>query len=278
MRSTWTVIIGIALVCGCNVIELSPTSLKVSPTERVAEIRHFQSSRSIADVDRKLDELLAAPDGQARTERLIEGWGKHGSWYDLAVVKLWLERRPLKEKDGKERFDHHRLFDAGQKALASHPSIACQVFWYYQWSNGVPDLALWMDHLERFSGGCLDSSWGDYRMILICAGIASGLPFETQAGGSVRRATFDRLQENWWEQKFLILSQRPFLRYDHELGRWVVDQEAKNANRYLTPDEQRASERPTPLPDWHSEIVPPRPVRVELDDEQEEELLGIPTE
>ena len=280
MRSTWTALISIALVCGCSVIDLSPTSLKVSPTERVAEIRHFQSSRSIADVDRKLDELLAATDAQAQAERLIEGWGKHGSWSDLAVVKLWLERSPgwREEKDGKKRFDHHRLFDAAQKALASHPTIASQVYWYHQWSNGVPDLAVLMHNFENFSGGCLSDSWTDYRMILICAGIASGLPFECEAGGSARRANFDKLRQDWWEQKLLILSQRPFLRYDDELGRWVVDQEAKKANRYLTPDEQRASERPTPLPDWDSEIVPPRPVRVELENEQEEELLGIPTE
>lgn len=278
MRSTWTVLIGIALVCGCSVIELSPTSLKVSPTERVAEIRQFQSSRSIADVDRKLHELLAAPDAQAQAERLIEGWGKHGSWYDLAVVKLWLERWPQEEKDGKQRFDHHRLFDAAQRSLTSHPSTACQVFWYYQWTNGVRDFAAMMDYLEpRWVCDYNSDSWVDYRMILICAGIASGLPLEWEAGESARRANFDRLRQDWWEQKLLVLSQRPFLRYDDELGRWVVDQEAKKANRYLTPDEQRASERPAPLPDWDSEIVPPRPVRVELEDEQEE-LLGIPTE
>ena len=37
-----------------------------------------------------------------------------------------------------------------------------------------------------------------------------------------------------------ITSQRPFLRYDRELGRYVVDREAKEQNRYLSQEEQVA--------------------------------------
>lgn len=270
-------IIGIViLLSGCSSLNLSRNLTETSAAERDAEIKKFQASRSIADIDRRLDELLEAKDGQKQAERLIEGWGKHGCWYDLAVVKLWWERWPRDDENGKERFDQRRLFDLTQTVLAKKPELACQVFWYFQWSTRVPDFAGMMHDLEpRFVCDYNGDHWVKYRLVLLYAGVASGLPMEMEVGVSAARANWDNLIGNWLDQKALILGQRPFLRYDHELGRWIVDREAKQANRYLAADEQQASLRPTPLPNWDSEIIPPRPVH-EPESDQGTELLGIP--
>ena len=249
------------LLSGCSSLNLSRNLTETSAAERDAEIKKFQASRSIADVDQRLDELLEAKDGQQQAERLIQGWGKHGSWYDLAVVKLWWERWPREEENGKKRFDQRRLFDVTKTVLATDSQLASQVFWYFQWSTRVPDFAAMMHDLEpRIVCDYNGDGWVKYRLVLLYAGVASGIPTEIEVGESAARANWDNLIGDWLEQKALILGQRPFLRYDHGLGRWIVDREAKRANRYLTAEEQQASPRPTPLPNWDSEIIRPRPV------------------
>ena len=264
------------LLSGCSALNLTSGQANTSPVEIEAEIKKYQSCRSIADVDQRLDELLKVPDGQRQAERLIQGWGKHGSWYDLAVVKLWWERWPPEEEGGKNRFSQRRLFDLTQSVLAASPELAGQVFWYFQWSKRVPDFSgLMLDLEPRFVCDYNGDGWVKYRLVLLYAGVASGLPTEQNSGESATRANWENLIGDWLDQKTLILGQRPFLRYDHELGRWVVDQEAKKSNRYLTPDEQKASPRPTPLPNWDSEIIPPRPIH-EPEREEEITLLGIP--
>ncbi len=257
-------------------MNLTSEANRTSPTEIDSEVKAYQSCRSIAEVEQRLDELLKAPDGQEQAERLIQGWGQHGSWYDLAVVKLFWERS-LPEVDGKKkRFNHRRLFEVTKSVLVKHSELACQVFWYYQWSSGVPDFAGMMHDLEpHWVCDRRVDDWVKFRLVLFYAGVASGLPIELSVGESAARAGFDSLMRDWFDQQAIILGQRPFLRYDHDLGRWVVDLDAKQANRYLTPAEQKASPRSTPLPNWDSEIIPPQPIHESVG-EEEVELLGIP--
>lgn len=265
----------ILLLSGCSVLNLNGHGETAARAKLSDEIAEFANVRSVEEIDRRLKELCAAADAQYRAEVLIEGWGKHGSWYDLAVVRFLWERWPQKLENDIEKFDSRRLFETTKTVLNSESELVCQVFWYFQWSTRVPDFVGMMHDLEpKFTLGCRNTKWDYYWMMLLYAGVASGLPLEYGPGDSVWRADWDELPRNFFDQKQLILAQRPFLRYDHELGRWIVDQDAKQTNRYLTSEEQRASPRPTPLPNWDSAVIPTRPIHEQADEEVK--LLAIP--
>ena len=266
----------VLLLSGCSVINLQGRGESVARVKLSHEIAEFANVRSVEEIDRRLNELCSATDAQQRAELLIEGWGQHGSWYDLVVVKFLWDRWPQKMDNDDGKSDPRRLFETTKTVLNSKPELVCQIFWYFQWSTRVPDFAGMMHDMEpKFTLGCRNTKWDYYWMMLLYAGVASGLPLEYSAGDSAWRADWDGLPGNFFEQKQLILGQRPFLRYDHELGRWIVDQDAKKANRYLTPEEQQASLRPTPLPNWSSDVIPPRPIH-EPEVKGEVKLLGIP--
>lgn len=244
------------------------------------EIVEFANVRSVEEIDQWLNELHSATDAQQRAELLIEGWGQHGSWYDLAVVKFFAENYPSAYGHGgrdHERFDLERLFNTAYVVLSKRPELVFQVFWYEQWKSGPPKFSRLMQQAEPPTmWPCVRLPGEEYARTLWLAGIAEGLRFERQPGGLILEFRWGNLLRDEIDLRQAILAQRPFLRYDHELGRWAVDRDAKQANRYLTPEEQQASPRQTPLPNWDSDVIPPRPVHEASDDEEEIRLLEIP--
>jgi hypothetical protein len=257
-------------VAGCAL--MSPGKLGWSPSsERRARLsvqveEQFTSCRSLEEVKLRLARLDQSRDAQQQAEALISGWGKHGDWYDLAVVEFLLEHWPSAYGLGAdygpgwgaelgpdwERYDSRRLFDVTQEVLNARPDLVYQVFWYRQWQRGLCDFPSLMRDLETQSSSCVRIEGDQYPMLLFTAGIASGLPADVFSWGLMSGVDFETLELNRRLINGYVTSQRPFLRYDHELGRYVVDRVAKDENRYLSPEEQVASPRATPLPGWSS--------------------------
>jgi len=250
---------------GCTLINPIQLSWKTAATSRdqlsVQVEKRFTSCRSLKEVKERLARLDQSRDAQQQAEVLISGWGKHGDWYDLAVVEFLLEHWPSAYgRDSEfgpdwERYDSHRLFDVTQRVLNSQPDLVYQVFWYRQWKNGLCDFPRLMRDLETPRSSCVTIDGDQYPWLLFSAGIASGLPADVFSLGLMSGVDFETLELNRRLINGYVTSQRPFLRYDHELGRYVVDQAAKDENRYLSPDEQEASPRQTPLPGWSSGSV-----------------------
>ena len=193
----------------------------------------------------------------------LAGWGRHGDWYDVAVVEFLLSYWPSaygKDSSGRpdwERYDARRLFDVTEEAVWSNPELVYQVFWYHQWKSKPCGFSLLMRHLDTTSQPDVHLDGEMYPIILLAAGIASGLPAEGVDGTLMGSVSFETLSRDRLLINGFITSQRPFLRYDRELGRYVVDREAKEQNRYLSQEEQVALPRPTPLPGWRFGPVPP---------------------
>ena len=269
----------VLLLSGCSVLNLNERSTALARTKLADEIAEFANLRKIEELDRRLNALCEVDDAQQRAELLIEGWGRHGSWYDLAVVKFFVEHFPSAYGHGRrdpERFDLQRLFNTTDQVLRKHPEFVFQLFWYEQWKSGPNDFARLMRQIEPpLMCGCVRLPGEEYARALWLAGVVEGLPFERQPGGLILAVRWDNLYVDEVHLRQNILAQRPFLKYDHELGRWIVDQEAKRANRYLAPEEQQASPRLTPLPNWDSDVIPPRPIH-EPEVEGEAKLIEIP--
>lgn len=261
-RVQWGLLPLILLLTGCTLINRGEFTWPSSASSRAELSAHaeeqFTTCRSIEDVKQRLARLDQSRDAQQQAEVLISGWGRHGDWYDLAVVEFLLEHWPSaygresKYGPDSERYDSRRLFDVTQAVLNSRPDLVYQVFWYRQWKSGLCDFPSLMRDLET---KCLQSVRieGDgYPMLLFTAGIASGRPADMFSWGLLSGVDFEKLELNRLLINGYVTSQRPFLRYDHKLGRYVVDKVAKDENRYLSPEEQVASPRPTPLPGWSS--------------------------
>ncbi|TXT21975.1 MAG: hypothetical protein FD138_3871 [Planctomycetota bacterium] len=267
----------VLLLSGCSA--LNHRNAEAARARQVNEIAKFANVRTIEELDRRLNALCDTDDAQQKVELLIEGWGQHGSWYDLAVVKFFVEQFPSAYgRNGRdcERFDLQRLFNVTDEVLRKHPEFVFQLFWYEQWKSGPEDFSRLMQRIEPPAmRGCVRLRGEEYALALWLAGVVEGLPFERQPGGLILEVRWDNLELDEAHLRQAILAQRPFLRYDHELGRWIVDQEAKKGNRYLTPAEQQASPRPIPLPNWDSDVIPPRPIH-EPESKEEVKLLGIP--
>ena len=269
----------VLLLSGCSVLNLNERSITLARTKLANEIAEFANLRTIEELDRRLNALCEVVDAQQRAELLIEGWGQHGSWYDLAVVKFFVEQFPSaygRNRQDVERFDLQRLFNTTERVLRNHPEFVFQLSWYEQWKSGPEDFSRLMQRVEPpRMRGCVRLRGEEYARALWLAGIVEGFPSERQPGGLILEVRWGNLELDEGHLRHAILAQRPFLRYDHELGRWIVDQDAKKANRYLTPEEQQASLRPTPLPNWSSDVIPPRPIH-EPEVKGEVKLLGIP--
>lgn len=246
--------------CGCSFSELSFLDVQISaPPRAISKLVQddFAACRSLEDVQRLLQEMEDSREAQLWAEALLSGWGQHGNWYDVAVVEFLLKHWPSAYGDhpkfgsDSERFDTRRLFEITQHVLRENPELVYQVFWYLQWERGPLDFFALMRDLEPgWMGQCVSIEGEEYPWILMEAGIASGVPGEWIDGSLAGELNFDSLGTGRALINGYIASQRPFLRYDHELGRYVVDKDAKAENRYLTPADQVASPRKTPLPDW----------------------------
>ena len=249
--------------CGCSFSDLDFLDAQTSaPPRAISKLVQddFATCRSLEDVQRLLQELEDSREAQLWAQALLSGWGQHGNWYDVAVVEYLLKHWPSAYCDhpkfgpDSERFDTRRLFDITQHVLNENPELVYQVFWYLQWERGPLDFAALMRDLEPdLMGQCVSIQGEAYPWILMEAGIASGVPgewFDRSLASNLNYETLgtDRVLINGY-----VASQRPFLKYDHELGRYVVDKAAKTENRYLTPEVQTASPRPTPLPNWSTD-------------------------
>ncbi len=75
------------VTAGCGLWTVPATSLHRLPTnEAQTLVIEFRGVTSLDEVKNRLDELVAAPNAQEQAEVLLNGWGRHGSWFDLSVV------------------------------------------------------------------------------------------------------------------------------------------------------------------------------------------------
>ena len=119
------------LLSGCSVLNLNRRGDAVARVKLADAIADFANIRSVEELDSRLNVLCEADDAQQRAELLIEGWGQHGSWFDLAVVKFFVEQFPSAYGRGRrdcERFDMQRLFNSANQVLSKHPEFVFQVF------------------------------------------------------------------------------------------------------------------------------------------------------
>ena len=249
--------------CGCSFSDLSFLNVQTSAPPRAIskEVqREFAACRSLEDVQRLLQVMENSREAQLWVEALLSGWGQHGNWYDVAVVEFLLKHWPSAYGDhpkfgpDSDRFDTRRLFDITQHVLSENPELVYQAFWYLQWERRPLDFATLMRDLEPpLMGQCVSIEGEFYPWFLMEAGIASGVSGECFGGSLASNLNYETLETDRLLINGYVASQRPFLKYDHKLGRYVVDTVAKDDNRYLTPDDQTASPRPTPLPNWSTD-------------------------
>jgi hypothetical protein len=205
----------------------------------------------------------ADPPGQANVESLLAGWGKHGSWYDLAVMRYVWKFWPRVFREDEKQVDPLRLIPILRQRIEEQPKLSGQLFWYAQWEHRGMKFKEICD-VSR-SPLLVDNSCGgaEFPAILFVAG-AMGQPWLLEAGArpGTGKATAEQLGDWWIMTGYLYFrSIRPFVRYDSGRHIYVYDEVADRENRYLKPDEQEPVCPSTPLPDWDSKIVPEPPAR-----------------
>jgi hypothetical protein len=201
--------------------------------------------------------------GQTKVEQLLAGWGKHGSWYDMAVMRYVWKFWPRVFQQGEKQIDALRLIPILRQRIEEQPKLSGQLFWYAQWEHRGMKFKEICD-VSR-SSMALDNSCGgaEFSAILFFAG-ALGQPWLLESGArpGTGKATAEQLCDWWIEMGYAyFLSIRPFVRYDSRRHLFVYDEAADRDNRYLRPDEQDPICPSTPLPDWDSKIVPEPPAR-----------------
>jgi hypothetical protein len=208
----------------------------------------------------RIFEESADPPGQVKVESLLAGWGKHGSWYDLAVMRYVWKFWP--RVFHQNQIDPMRLIPILRQRVKEQPKLSGQLFWYAQWEHRGMKFKEICD-VSR-SPLLVDNSCGgaEFPAILFIAG-AMGQPWLLQAGGTIGGdPTADQLCDWWIMTGYLYFqSIRPFVRYDTRRHLYVYDKAADRENRYLKPDEQEPVCPSTPLPDWDSKIMPEPPPR-----------------
>jgi hypothetical protein len=239
-------------------------------------VTRFTKVRSIQEIDRELQELVKGPKqgrpslwrliglssespGQANLELFLEGWGRHGSWYDLAVARYVWKFWPRVWHDDNQ-IDDLRLIQVLKKRIEEQPKLFSHVFWYAQWErHGMKfkDVCEVSHAGILVDGSCVGS---EFPAILFIAG-AIGQPELLATGG--RRGAQSSAEElcDWWIMTgFLYFrAMRPFLRYDAKRHIFVNDEAAERDNRYLKPQEQEPVCPSTPLPDWDGKLSPEPP-------------------
>lgn len=247
-------ITGLFSCTGCGTFELSPEAQLASRQQDPVEeqLNQLVGARSIEEIDRKLEEILDGKDAQKTIERLLSDWGKHDSWYDLAVVEFIWEHWPG-YYGKKSEISPGPLMSVIATRVREERSLLPQFFWYVQWRmNGLS-----FQRLCQFceaSGSCCRISGEEFPLILL-------------VGSAIRESrivSFDPPASTtgaWEEARLYFLSQRPFLRFNAEQVAYEMDYSARNEGRYLTLEEQETIPPATPLPDWDSDIVPERPVK-----------------
>jgi hypothetical protein len=225
----------------------------LKPRDHIGEqLDRLVSARSIQEIEARFDEILDGKDAQRIVERLVSGWGKHDSWYDLTVVHFIWKHWPSYYGRQKNVAPGPLMSVIASRAT-EQPGLLAEYFWYAQWhSNGLS--FKWMCQACESPGPCCSISGEEFPLILLVAGairdrqIVNFDPPSSTAGA-------------WVQASLHFLSMRPFLRFDADQVAYVMDYAAQREGRYLTADEQEATPPSTPLPNWDSDIVPSRPVK-----------------
>ena len=245
---------GLTLSSGCGALKMPAESRSLFAQQRNVDelLDRLTSARSIAEIDAILDEILADKNGQKIVERLLSGWGKNGSWYDLAVVEyLWKYWPSYYGKHGK--IDSAPLMPLVMSRLNEQPDLLPQLFWFVQWKFDGLEFPLFCRPCES----------------LICSRRIEGEEFPTIllfAGAIRERHLVDykppcSTRQAWERASLYFQALRPFLHYESDKVAYVVDYPAQHEGRYLKPDEQDATTPETPLPNWDSNQFPERPAR-----------------
>jgi hypothetical protein len=240
----------------------------------------FGKLRSIPEIDHALKELEDGPKpgrrsllrliglsseapGQANLELLMDGWGRHGLWFDLAVMRyIWKSWPRIYTDDGKQ-FDALRLITILRSRVEEQPKLLGQLFWYVQWEHRgltFKDICYVIRAAMSSDHSCAGS---EFPGILFAAG-ALGQPWLLESGTPPKtaKATSEQVCDSWTTMGYpYFLAVRPFLRYDSRNHVFVYDQVADRENRYLKSEEQDPPCPSTPLPEWDSKIVPEPPAR-----------------
>ncbi|MCY2966262.1 MAG: hypothetical protein NT069_21960 [Planctomycetota bacterium] len=239
----------VAAFGGCHAFDSSCASrLAIKPDDE-DWIDRLDNARSLEQVDAVLQEIVPGGNGQRNVELLISEWGKHGSWFDLAVVRYIWTAWP--SGYGKwQHIDSGPLMSLASVRLRENGDLLPQVFWYALWEwNGLEFNRLCQ--ICESPGPCVKESGEEFRWILFIAG----------ALREPNLVEFDppRSTEHAWHRgSMYFLSQRPFLRFDSEQFAYLTDHEAKRDGQYLMPNDQQSSVPSTPLPKWDSDVVPTR--------------------
>jgi len=215
------------------------------------QIDRLADVRSVTEIDSILEGLIPTRRGQANVERLLDGWGRHGSWYDLAVVHYLWDHWPSAYERW-DRIEPAPLMSVVTARIRNNPDLLRQAFWYATWKSSRLEFADLCRCCQSAPNGCVYVAGQEFRLILLIGG-AINAP-ELIDHSSPRSAGDD-----WTISRLYFLSKRPFLRFDRERGAYTVDVDAEREGRYLNAEEQRSQIPTTPLPDWDSDVVPARP-------------------
>ncbi len=83
--------------CGCSFSDLSFLDVQTSAPPRATSKLvqgEFAACHSLEDVQSLLQEMEDSPEAQLWAEALLNGWGQHGNWYDVAVVEFLIKHWP----------------------------------------------------------------------------------------------------------------------------------------------------------------------------------------
>jgi hypothetical protein len=245
MRPAIPFLIAVLLLSGCQFIDLN--GAEVREPKSVAWVA---DCRSIPEVDAALAKLIKGKDAQANVEALLNGWGKHGDWYDLAVVKFLWEHWPSGYGDAD--VEAQRLIPIVKARIEAKPELNRQIYWYTQWRYGLVRFSDLCDYVSKYSLPCVRVDGEEFRQIMYIASL-------TDDPQKVTSAEWNDIPSHRYISSLEFLSGRPFLKYDDTLGHFVVDAEAIKNNRYLNPLVQNPTPRKTPLPNWSNSVIPSPP-------------------
>lgn len=231
---------------GCQLIEEVEVETVKKPPKVIPSI---QNARSIAEIDHALEKIIQGKDAQIKVETLLNGWGRFGDWYDLAVVKYLWEHWPSYSSD--RNVDSERLLPIVITRIEDQPELNRQVYWYTQWKYGVWDFARLCKQVSNTVAHRMIEGEEFHRIMYIAS--------VTNQPNKVLVVDWENLFPLWHFSSLQFLALRPFLRYDDELGHYVIDETASKEHRYLDASKQKATPRKTPLPGWSHPVVPSPP-------------------
>ncbi len=248
--------ISLFLIClpiaGCTLLEKMPLKTFRPPTHE-ALLEHLAEARSVDEIEQSLELLVTDESAQANIEKLLSGWGKYGSWHDLRVV-IFLQKYWPSAYGHWENLDAEPLISIIQARIREKPELNRQFYWYSQWRFGPFDFSHYCNHLTNVPIHGVAVEGEDFIPLMRVSGAMNDSHY-------VLSADWENLSRSMQVAQLRFLSKRPFLKYNDQLGHYVLDAEAMQEGRYLTPEVQKATERPTPLPDWDHPLIPERPSR-----------------